>query len=243
MKYFIFSILLIFLLIAGCTPQLVCESPSSVIDDRCCLDENDNNVCDSDESELIQEPKILLEPVEPELSEPVKEPVLEPQLKTPPTTTEVVKEVEPQLKAGTFNIAPGESRKYIELNDLEMHRYSTNKIMLDYLWYTVRNIGGKTLNPEVRIRAEGIRQTNQESDGTSSREFTYILDSLDPGEKQVIKLALDIRFGQINKSRDFTLEVYERFVAPKEVKDKDVYNFVPYDELESTEIWWLNPED
>ena len=239
MKYS-FSILFVFMLLVGCSPSLVCESPSSVIDGRCCVDANANRVCDSDEpAPNIVETKEYV-PVEPVVEEPVVVATKE------PVTNQVVKEPEPTVverKAGTFKILKGEPQKYVEINALELHRYSTDKIKLDYLWYTIRNIGEKTLNPEVRILAEGIRRSNQEGDGTTSREFTYDLESLAPGEKQVVKLALDVRFGQINKSRDLTIEVYERYVAPKEVKGKDVYTFVPFDELEDTDIWWVDQEE
>ncbi|MFQ6010357.1 MAG: hypothetical protein ACE5J7_04540 [Candidatus Aenigmatarchaeota archaeon] len=51
------AVILAIVLVAGCVGQTTCESPNVLIDSRCCLDENSNGVCDSDEA-----PPALKEP-------------------------------------------------------------------------------------------------------------------------------------------------------------------------------------
>lgn len=57
MKKFLFFglFLVLMLLITSCTPkEVVCNRPYIQVGTECCLDSNDNKVCDSDEKELIQ---------------------------------------------------------------------------------------------------------------------------------------------------------------------------------------------
>lgn len=51
----IFVALSVAILLSGCTTQkILCESPNSVINNVCCLDTNNNNVCDGKEGTLPQ---------------------------------------------------------------------------------------------------------------------------------------------------------------------------------------------
>ncbi|MFC1723690.1 hypothetical protein ACFL0V_06115, partial [Nanoarchaeota archaeon] len=133
MKFFI--LLLIAVLIAGCTPQISCQDPATLIGNRCCLDSNSNKICDNDED--LPEPEVVSEPeveVEPELEvEPEVE--LEPEVVPEPKVEEPI---ETGPKEGTFKIKLGEPKKFIEILDLETHRYSADKVMLDEIWYVVR---------------------------------------------------------------------------------------------------------
>ena len=232
---------LLSVLSVGCAPAIRCEAPSKIIGNKCCLDEDDSGVCDSEEPEVTPEPEATPE------NEPAPEPELEaepePVIPQPPVVKPApVPEPEaPALKEGKFKIVKGEPKKYAEINDLVLHRYSYDKVELDFMWYTVRNVGEKALNPEVRIRAEGARTGDSEY-SSSSVERTYNLDKLEPGEKQVIMLPMGIRYGQMNKTKTLTVSVFERFVAPKEVLGEYSLDFIPRDELDSMDIKWL-PED
>ena len=233
---------MISILVVGCAPAIQCEAPSKIIGNRCCLDQNDNDICDStDDIDLEEEP--VVEPVPEKVEtapEPEPETVPEKVVTKPAPKLSAPKEPV-ELKAGKFDIKFGEPKKYVEINKLEMHRYSNDKVMFDTMWYTVRNVGVKKLSPEVRIRAEGVRTGDSEY-SSSGVERTYILEPLLPGEKQVIELSMGLRYGQMNKTRSLTIDVFERYVAPKTSVGKVVKDFKPVDELESMEIWWTDKE-
>ena len=80
----IISIMMMFIVavfiiaIVGCTPQISCDAPSKVIGNKCCADNNDNGVCDSED---VAEP------------EPDAEVVVEPEAEVTPE--ELVQEPEP----------------------------------------------------------------------------------------------------------------------------------------------------
>ncbi|MFH1063605.1 MAG: hypothetical protein V1729_00830 [Candidatus Woesearchaeota archaeon] len=62
-KPMLIVILIIALFAVGCTPQISCDAPSEVLGNECCLDNDGDGVCDSEE--VAKEPEIVLEP-EPE---------------------------------------------------------------------------------------------------------------------------------------------------------------------------------
>ena len=52
MKYIIISLVLILtLILSGCGNQTTCNQPYIKVGNECCLDQNSNNICDSDEAE------------------------------------------------------------------------------------------------------------------------------------------------------------------------------------------------
>ncbi len=254
-----FVLLVVFtVFVAGCAPKMHCEAPAKVIGDSCCLDGNDNGVCDSYEPAPAKTPVVSDSASEQAVDQGSEDKVPEESLgsdvsqnsgadtasvKAPAedSLTDKNADSESELKAGVFKIKFGEPKKYVDVLKLDAHRYSADKVMLDDIWYVVRNVGDKTLNPEVRIRAEGVR-VNDYEDSYSSKEFTYDLDPLEPGEKEIINLLTDLRYSQMNKTRTLTISVYERFVAPKEELGETVYEFRPVDELESMDISWV-PKD
>lgn len=94
MKRIIVALLLLAVLIlSGCKGgvtggAVVCNKPYILVGTDCCLDKNDNNICDADEVETfnadpVEEPKeIIEEPVE-EPEEVIEEPVEEPKEELP----------------------------------------------------------------------------------------------------------------------------------------------------------------
>jgi len=58
MKYKLFSLIILIVFLVGCaTQQTVCNKPYILVGNDCCLDKNDNSICDSDESEESKEQK------------------------------------------------------------------------------------------------------------------------------------------------------------------------------------------
>ncbi|MFC1741579.1 hypothetical protein ACFL3V_03515 [Nanoarchaeota archaeon] len=55
----IFILLVAAMLLAGCAQTLVCAPPNSIIGDKCCLDADDNSVCDAEDKTEKEEPKII----------------------------------------------------------------------------------------------------------------------------------------------------------------------------------------
>ena len=59
---------LLVMLVAGCAQTLVCAPPNSIIGSKCCLDADDNSVCDAEEEKTEEDIKIV-KPVEEEEDE------------------------------------------------------------------------------------------------------------------------------------------------------------------------------
>ncbi len=53
---------------AGCAPKIRCEAPSKIIGDKCCLDSDDNGVCDASEQKAVQDTQPQPVPQEPSAS-------------------------------------------------------------------------------------------------------------------------------------------------------------------------------
>ena len=51
-KIILLGLVISLLLIAGCGQQLVCNKPYILVGNDCCLDKNDNSICDKDETEI-----------------------------------------------------------------------------------------------------------------------------------------------------------------------------------------------
>jgi hypothetical protein len=74
MKKIIAIILLLSLvLVVGCSQQMVCNKPYIQVGNECCLDNNDNNICDSDENQIIEDEPQEVEEPEVETTLPVTE--------------------------------------------------------------------------------------------------------------------------------------------------------------------------
>jgi hypothetical protein len=211
------------LLLAGCSaPQ--CYPPNKIVDNKCCVDDDSNSVCDMDEPQPAEEePQVEVQP------EPVVEE--EPQihkLETPKTET-----VEIGLQIGKQMMKQYEKRDYIELNDFTMYRSSTDKAIMDFMVYTVRNPGEVTINPVVEILFEKARLDEHQS--TVKKE--YVLDPLKPGEKIVINQSIGVVFAKINETKEIHMRVYERLSAPVEEFGTVDKTFVPFKKLTSMEIF------
>jgi len=234
-KILIFAIVaLSMVLLAGCAAP-TCYPPNKILGNKCCIDDDDNDVCDYEEGAVAD--KTVVEDTEAddgegddayEPSAPVKE---EPQIQK-------IKAPEPapiktSIELGKQEIKLGEPRKYLEINQLSAYRTSRDKGMMDYLVLTVRNIGDSTLNAEVELLFEGARI--EEHATRVKKEYT--IPALKPGEKYVMNTSLGIRFGEIEKEKKMTLSVYEKYTAPKKDLQVLVKDFIPTDYMESMEIY------
>ncbi|MBN1543948.1 hypothetical protein JW898_00635 [Candidatus Woesearchaeota archaeon] len=233
MKYVIGIIAaILILMVAGCTAP-TCYPPNKILGNKCCLDEDNNDVCDyeeqmpavHEEESATEEP----EPEEAEMTEEQEEPQIQ-QVKMP----EAVEPAMPRtLELGKQQIRLGEPRKYLEINKLTAYRTSTDKGMMDDAVITVRNIGQKDLNAIVELFFEGARI--EEYEAKVKKEYT--IPTLKPGEKYVMKQSLGIRFAEIAETKTMTLSVYEKYIAPRKDLETLEKRFVPKDLFESMEIY------
>lgn len=210
------------LMLAGCAaPQ--CYPPNKIIDNKCCLDDNDNSVCDAEET--VEEET----PVETE--EPVVE--QEPQIQQVVTPEpEPIVEDEPEYGEIT-EMKLGETRKYLTIDDWEMYRSSTDKGEMTWMIYTVKNIGKTKITPNIELYFDGARL--EEYTARVAKEYT--LDALEPGEKVTFKQSMGIRFAGIDQEKKITMSIYDRYSAPREDLAVLEKTFVPQDEFESMEIF------
>ncbi|MBU2560697.1 MAG: hypothetical protein KKD17_00205 [Nanoarchaeota archaeon] len=228
MKYVIGIIAaILILMIAGCSAP-TCYPPNKILGNKCCLDEDSNDVCDYEEQKpAVQEEEQVAEPEQAEMTEE------EPQIQQ----VEVPKVVEPAmprtLELGKQQIRLGEPRKYLEINKMSAHRTSTDKGLMDYAVITVRNIGQKELDSVVELFFEGARV--EEHSTRVKKEYT--IPTLKPGEKYVMNQSLGIRFAEINKTKKMTLTAYDKYSAPRKDLETLKKEFVPQDLFESMEIF------
>ncbi len=215
------------LLIAGCTAP-TCYPPSKILGNACCIDEDDNNICDYEEqAEEIEE---VVEEEEEAPEETVEEPEEE---ETELTIDEPEEETGPEYTFGKQDMVLGEPRTYLAVNEMLAFRNSRDRGIFEYMIITVQNPGKTTITPTVELLFENARI--EEATSTALKE--YKLDALKPGEKLVVKQNLGIRFSQINKSRTVTITVYNRLSAPRVDLGKLEFEVVPTEYMESMEIF------
>jgi hypothetical protein len=225
------------LLLAGCKSPM-CYPPNKIIDNKCCLDANDDDVCDYDEEIAEKEAEEAEEVEEEEEAGEIEMEEQEPEEEIEAEEEEEEQEVEPALlptglEPGKYEIRLGEQKQYLQINKLTAYRTSRDKGIMDYMVFTVRNIGDKKLNPVVELFFEGARVDEHEA----RVKKEYVLEPLEPGEKLIVNKALGIRYEGINKTKKIKMYIYEQFVAPRENLATVTKEFVPQDLFESMEIY------
>ena len=222
-KLAIIALLISVMLIAGCASQIKCSEPNTVIGNECCLDDNDNDQCDNSEEELEPEPA---EQVEKKVVRAVPEPEPEPepqirQVYTEPTPAiDLINPTEP----GIYKMRQGESRKWVEINEIFAYRTSRDKGYMDYMIYTVRNHGTKKAKFKVNMMFEyGLNSMG--ADARVGKEYT--IAQLEPGEKAIMKQSLGIYFKGIEELKTMEMNIYDPFVVPKEDLDTLTKTFTP----------------
>ena len=227
-----FSVLI--LLLAGCTAP-TCYPPNKIIGSKCCVDDNDNGVCDYDEEvveevpedteEVQDEPEEGLESVTGQMVAVEEEPPVQEEESPEPTGS--------GLEPGKYKIQLGEHKQYLQLNEMDAYRTSRDRGMMDSMTFTVRNIGGKKLNPVVELLFEGARV--EEHSARVKKE--YFLETINPGEKLVVYQSLGIRFEGLEEPKTLRLTVYERYASPREdlqIIDKEI---IPTDYMDNMKIY------
>lgn len=58
MKTILLIIVTLAILISGCTKELACNKPYIQVGADCCLDQNNNQICDNHEEQKIEEPRL-----------------------------------------------------------------------------------------------------------------------------------------------------------------------------------------
>ncbi|MFC1722685.1 hypothetical protein ACFL0V_00955 [Nanoarchaeota archaeon] len=134
------------LFVVGCTPQIKCEAPSKIIGNKCCVDMNDNNVCDSEEEipeveveeepEPEPEPEVVFEP-EPEVEE-------EPELSEYEQYLEGLSAPERSKIVGVRQLV----EEALEREENLFYRYTDDKILQDEYWVRGDKIKLQFLEPD-----------------------------------------------------------------------------------------------
>ena len=239
-------LLLVLVLLMGCTTVVYCEQPNKVIGDSCCMDKNDNKICDGKEKTSVKtvEPK-----TDAKITANTTTKSTQTQKTTSPTTqkteikkttTETKTEIT-ELKKGKYDIQPGEPARYLEIKKMEIRRYSRDKGIIDKMSFIVRNVGAKAFSPTVVFTFDkGIT-----SSGEGIIEQKYDFYELKPGEKIVEIRPMGVRFKEINTTKKITMQIYDRYVAPRADKETMEYQFNPWDVMESHEVdqWGKNRGD
>jgi hypothetical protein len=220
---------LLILLIAGCSAP-TCYPPNKILGNKCCLDEDSSGVCD------YEEPKKAVQKEEPaeeeELEAAPEEP--EPQIQRIVTAAPAEEEepAEPRPEYGKMPIGPGEPKKYLTIDEMSTFKISRDKAYMDYMVFTVRNIGETNLNPVVELLVEGARVEEY----TARVKKEYFLPVLKPGEKNVVFQSLGIKLGDINKTKQITMTIHERYTAPRQDIETLKKQFDPADYFVDDEI-------
>ena len=224
------AILLIGLLAAaGCSaPQ--CYPPNKIIGNKCCLDADDNGICDMDE-EIQEEPET--EEAE-EQTEEDPEPQIQPVAVKP---AEEAEEQEPFQYGKVMTMHPGEMNQYLTIDDWSMYRSSTDKGELQWMIFTVRNTGSSKLTSKIELNFEGARIGDYEA----RVKKEYDIPTLNPGEKVTIKQSMGIRFAGIDNKKKLTMSIYDKYSAPRDDLQVLVKEFTPSKEMDSLEIYTLGP--
>ncbi|MBW2967864.1 hypothetical protein KY362_05240 [Candidatus Woesearchaeota archaeon] len=240
--------LILIMMMAGCSAPM-CYPPSKVIGNKCCVDENANNVCDYDE-----EPAPAEEPEEAELTE---EPAQEAEEETPAEEEPKIQTVPKPAPApapetddpefGKMKIKTGEPREYLTIDKITSFRTSRDKGMLDEIHYTVRNLGTGTITPTVEFFFDNEGMDFSETERVYEYPLRvlkeYKLESLKPGEKHVIKQSLGIRFQGIEQPKQIEMSVYDRYSSPKKDLAKVERKIKPVDLFETMEIYTYSRPD
>jgi hypothetical protein len=218
-------LLILALLAAGCSAP-TCYPPNKILDNKCCLDDDSNKVCDYEEGKMATQPEAPAEVP----AEVAPEETPEPQI-TKVKLPEPAK-IPTGLQLGKQEIKLGEPRKYLEINQLSSFKTSNDRGLMDYMVYTVRNIDQKDLTLVVELMFEGARVEEY----TARVKKEYFLPVLKAGEKLVMNQSLGIRFSEVDEAKDMTLTVYERYSAPKTDLEVLKKTIVPSDYFVDDEV-------
>jgi hypothetical protein len=219
------------LVLAGCSAP-TCYPPNKIMDNKCCLDQDNNDVCDFEEPAQPKE-TVKETPVETAPETPTETPK-----EVPAETTVVTPVTKPTVPAAPLTLGKQkmnslDPHQYLQINKLTAYRTSTDKGILDNMVYTVRNIGDADLNAIVELLFESGR-----IEGYSARVMKeYTIPTLKPGEKVVIDQSLGIYFADINKTKLLTMTIYEKYKAPRKDLELLKKEFVPRNMFETMEIF------
>ncbi len=242
-------LLVVVLMVAGCSAP-TCYPPNKILDNKCCIDSDDNSVCDYEEITVASD-----DTGTEKISTPVKTPT-----KKTPTQTETYTvdddsdDKNPQIQTvdvpkpapiktgyqfGVQDIKLGESQKALEINKLSAYRSSRDKAVMNWMIFTVRNRGDKDLNAIVELLFDGA--TVQGTVVNVKKE--YNIPVLKPGEKYVLNQSLGIRVIKINETKEMELSVYEKYVSPRKNLELITKTVIPTDYMDNLEIFTFGPED
>lgn len=234
------SILMLAILIAGCAAP-VCYPPNKIIGNKCCIDDNDNNVCDADEAPEAEEAEEEQEAEEQQEATPVEEEEDAEEEEAEPEEEEEATGLEP----GKYDMKLGEPKRYLEINKISAYRSSRDKGVIDEIVFTVRNIGDSIFSPTADLHFDGTGVDFTEQDRVPEYELKvdheFDLQELDPGEKLIVRKYLGIRFQDIDDDKTIRMSVYDRYKAPREDLAEVETEIVPQELFDSMEIYTYGP--
>jgi hypothetical protein len=209
------------LLVAGCQQKVICNKPYILIGTNCCLDKNDNQICDSDEPTNT--------PVSSDV--PVQEVVEKPQATPEPNITNVSKinespvilEQEQKIEQTTVQKQQSTSTVKTSLNWMRLNRHmqltvdqinaseSDSTIMLRTITVTLKNLDLDFLTPrfDVVITDDVDTQIFRKTFGELNSYFytTEGWEKIPLGKEQTYVLQFDERIPRIKMKKDMVIEV------------------------------------
>ncbi|MFC1723689.1 hypothetical protein ACFL0V_06110 [Nanoarchaeota archaeon] len=238
-KIAIIALMISVLMLVGCAPQMKCSEPNTVINNECCLDADDNDICDSDE-EPEPEPEPESEP-EPQIDRSYNEkPEPEPQIDKSYEAKVEPAQLPNTYEPGISKIRVGEPKQWLQIHELSAFRTSRDKGYMDYMVYTVRNLGSKEKSYKVDMYFEnGVTSSGAEK--PVGKE--YNIEKLEPGEKITVKQSLGIYFHGIEESKDLKLSISDPMVYPREDINSISKTFKPTSIFEDMEIYTYGKDD
>ncbi len=215
-KIILFGILVSIAFLIGCSAEETCKKPMTQIGDKCCVDLDGNNICDTEETEVMIEEV----PVEKQVIK-IESPVIEEQTKIqekteePPTITAPVVAEEPVIK---IESPKSETYQFIEqyetknlgyqyVYNTEWHKVKGEKIKIELgipKKYTPVEIKGKTY-PIFHVDTVYLDRNKQEAIGYCERDTTCF-------SEDIIDVALPLEY---NDYKDKTSDEWMYEYAPK----------------------------
>ncbi|HII71178.1 TPA: hypothetical protein HA265_00295 [Candidatus Woesearchaeota archaeon] len=275
MKRVVLVAILISVLVAlsACAPQIECKSPNKVIGKECCLDADDDDVCDSDDSSELKAEKTVKRTVaaeEPESSDESDVSDDSPEQEYEYEASEGSDDDpaidssyndKPSVTGSAVADSSSKESPYLPPGSLEPGVYKMNPGETRD-WLTINKLFGYRTSRDkgymdymiYTVRNHGATKKSYEvefmfRDGLTKAGTEamigkkYTIQDLKPGEKIVMKQSLGIFFPKIEEIKTIELSVYDPRAVPREDFDTMKKSFTPTDIFPDMEIHSYGLED
>ncbi len=257
-KLLITTLLISTMLLVGCAQNITCAEPNKIINKECCLDEDGDDVCDYDQVEIDSKTQNSEPTIDRTYNQaetdyratptPEPEPTIDRSYTTKPVQytgepSQAIEEQEdysPNYQEGISDIRLSEPKQWVQIHKLSSYRSSRDKGQMEWMYYTVRNLGTKPMKLGVDLMFQyGITPSGTQS--PIGKEYT--IEELEPGEKITINQSLGMYFEGVEETKTITLDVYNRFTYPKEDLQIIKKSFKPVDIMDTLEIMQYGRDD